>query len=332
MIRESERPSSDVNDVTVQDVEAAAARIKGHVARTPVRRSEWLSNLTGADVHLKLEVVQPTSSYKIRGAFNAALRIGAHHPPGVRLVTASAGNHGRALAFAARELGLPLTVFIAAGAPTSKVDAIRAAGAELRRCADYDEAERYAKAHAAGGAGLFVSPYSHPDVIAGAGTIGLEVVADLPGLDAVVVPVGGGGLLGGVGIAVSALSPSTRVIGIEMAASCPFTKSLAAGRIVPVDVGPSLADGLTGNLDPDSITFDIVRNVADQIVVVDEPELREALAGIVTREHLIAEGAAAAGVAGLLSGRLDVRGQRVSVILTGANIDPETLIQALQHP
>jgi threonine dehydratase len=317
--------------IALEDIRAAAARTHERVLRTPVRRSEWLSSLGGADVHLKLEVVQPTSSYKIRGAFNAALlvreRAGAGRPP--RLVTASAGNHGRALAHAARALDLPLTVFIAANAPRAKVDAIRAAGAELRECGDYDEAERQAKAHASGGGGLYISPYSHPDVIAGAGTIGLELLEDLPSLDTVIVPVGGGGLIGGIGIAVKALSPSTRVVGVEVAASCPFTRSLAAGTLVTIDVGPSLADGLTGNLDPDTITLDIVRDVVDQIVTVDEPLLRRALAGIVTNEHLIIEGAAAAGPAAILGGRIELRGN-VAVILTGANIDGERLWSVLR--
>lgn len=316
--------------IALSDIRAAAARITGRVLRTPLRRSEWLSDLAGSDVYLKLEVVQPTSSYKIRGAFNAALRVreraGAGAAP--RLVTASAGNHGRALAHAARALELPLTVFIAAGAPRAKVDAIRATGAELRECRDYDEAERQAKAHAAGGGGLFVSPYSHPDVIAGAGTIGLELLEDLPSIDTVVVPVGGGGLISGIAIAVKGLSPSTKVVGVETAASCPFTKSLAAGRLVTIDVGPSLADGLTGNLDPDTITLDIVREVVDEIVVVDEPLLRRALAGIVTHEHVIVEGAAAAGPAAILGGQVALKGD-VAVILTGANIDTNLLCSIL---
>ena len=319
--------------IELADIRAAAARlfVNGRVLRTPVRRSEWLSDASGADVHLKLEVVQPTSSYKIRGAFNAALRVheraGTDEPP--RLVTASAGNHGRALAHAARALHLPLTVFIAADAPRAKVDAIRAAGAELRECADYDEAERQAKAHAAGGGGLFISPYSHPDVIAGAGTIALELLEDLPSIDTVVVPVGGGGLISGVAIAVKALSPSTRVIGVEVAASCPFTRSLAAGRLVTIEVGPSLADGLTGNLDPDTITLDLIRAAVDQLVVVDEPILRRALAGVVTHEHLVIEGAAAAGPAAVLGGQIDLTGN-VAVILTGANIDRDRLLEVLR--
>jgi threonine dehydratase len=316
--------------IALVDIRAAAGRIRGRVLRTPVRRSEWLSGLSGAGVHLKLEVVQPTSSFKIRGAFNAALRIreraGAGQPP--RLVTASAGNHGRALAHAARDLGLSLTVFIAAGAPRAKLDAIRAAGADLRECDDYDEAERRAKDDARSGGGLYISPYSHPDVIAGAGTIGLELLEDLPSLDTVIVPIGGGGLIGGVGIAVKALSPSTRVIGVEVSASSPFTKSLAAGHLVTIHVGPSLADGLTGNLDAETITLDIVRDVVDEIVVVDEDVLRRALAGVVTHEHLVIEGAAATGPAAILGGQMDLKGN-VALILTGANIDRERLIDVL---
>lgn len=316
--------------ITLADIQAAAGRIQGRVLRTPVRRSDWLSDISGADVHLKLEVVQPTSSYKIRGAFNAALRVreraGAGEPP--RLVTASAGNHGRALAWAARALQLPLTVFIPADAPRAKVDAIRAAGAELRDCADYDEAERQAKAHARGGGGIFVSPYAHPDVIAGAGTIGLELFEDLRSIDTVVVPVGGGGLISGIGIAVKALSPATRLVGVEVAASCPFTKSLAAGHLVTIAVGRSIADGLTGNLDPDTITLDIVRDLADQIVVVDEPLLLRGLAGTVSHEHLLVEGAAAVGPAALIGGQIELNGN-VVVVLTGANIDGDRLAEIL---
>ena len=316
--------------IDIADIRAAASRLHGRVLRTPLRRSEWLST-ANASVHLKLEAVQLTSSYKIRGAFNAALRIRERGGQAPRLVTASAGNHGRALAFAARALDLPLTVFIAADAPRAKIDAIRAAGAELRGCHDYDEAERSAKAYAATGAALFISPYSHPDVIAGAGTIGLELLEDLPSLDAVIVPIGGGGLISGIAIAIKALSPSTRVVGVEVAASCPFTKSLAAGRLVTIDVQPSLADGLTGNLDPDTITLDIVRTLVDEIVVVDETILARALAGVVTNEHVVIEGAAATGPAALLGDQLSVKGN-VAVILTGANIDRARLIQTLQSP
>ena len=297
--------------------------------RTPARRSEWLSGLSGGDVFLKLEVVQPTCSYKIRGAFNAALRV-AQESRGRRLVTASAGNHGRAMAEAAHALGLPLVVFIAADAPKAKVDAIRASGAELRPCRDYDDAERQAKAFAAARGDLFISPYSHPDVIAGAGTVALELAEDVPALDAVIVPVGGGGLVSGIAIGMAALSPPTRVIGVEVAASTPFRAGLAAGRIVTIDVGPSIADGLTGNLDPDTMTFDLVRQFVHEMVVVEERDVRDALSGVVSSEHLVCEGAAAAGVAAIASGRIDLHGKRAAVILTGANIDREKLESVLR--
>jgi threonine dehydratase len=313
--------------VAVTDIEAARQRIRPIVFETPLRTSEWLSTADAA-VRLKIETIQPTCSYKIRGAVNAVRRIRESSSTVPHLVTASAGNHGRALAYVASLMKVPLVVFIAADAPRSKVDAIRAAGAELRECRDYDAAEREAKTHATAGHGTFISPYSPPDVIAGAGTIGLELLEQQPGLDAVVVPIGGGGLISGIGIAIKALSPSTRVIGVEVAASCPFTKSLAAGRLVTIDVSPSLADGLTGNLDPDTITLDIVRAVVDEIVVVGEADLRRALAGVVRHEHLLIEGAAAAGPAALLSGAVQPRGT-VAVVLTGANIDTATLAGAI---
>jgi threonine dehydratase len=314
--------------VRLDDIRAASERIAGVVFQTPLRASEWLSE-DGSSVFFKLETVQPTGSYKIRGALNAVRRLRSAAPSDApRLVTASAGNHGRALAYAARLADLPLVVFVAADAPRAKVDAIRRAGADLRECRDYDEAEQQAKAHAAAGHGLYISPYSHPDVIAGAGTIGLEIVSQQPYLDAVVVPIGGGGLISGVGSAVKALSPRTRVVGVEVEASCPFTRSLAAGRLVTIDVRPSLADGLTGNVDPDTITFDIIRDVVDDIVIVNESILRRALADVVSHEHLIIEGAAATGPAAILGGQLNLKGN-VAVILSGANIDRGRLVEVL---
>lgn len=314
--------------VGIGDITDAADRLAGFTFQTPLRLSEWLT-AGDADVFVKLETVQPTCSYKIRGAFNAVQKIADVGAADERLVTASAGNHGRALAYACSVFALPLVVFIAEDAPRAKVDAIRRNGAELRACASYDEAERLAKAFAASGGGTYISPYSHPDVIAGAGTIGLELLEQQPHLDTVIVPVGGGGLISGIGIAVKALSPSTRVVGVEVAASCPFTRSLAAGRLVAVDVSASLADGLTGNLDPDTMTLDIVREVVDEIVLVDEPLLRRALAGVVTNEHVLIEGAAAAGPAAILGGQIALKGN-VAVVLTGANIDADRLIDILR--
>lgn len=288
-----------------------------------MRRSEWLTAAAGADVFLKLETLQPTFSFKIRGALNAVLSLverSGSRPP---LVTASAGNHGRALALAAQSAGIGLTVYIAATAPRTKREAILACGADLIPCADYDEAERRAKDHAASGRAAYISPYSHPDVIAGAGTIGLEILEDDPAIDTIVVPIGGGGLVSGIGVAAQAAG-GVAVVGVEVEASSPLTQALAAGRIVPVDVRPTLADSLAGNLDPDTVTFEIVRAVVTRIVLVSEEELRAAVRGLAYEERLIVEGAGAAGTAAAIARKLQGAGRRIAIVVSGANIDAET--------
>lgn len=274
--------------------------------------------------------MQPTFSYKIRGAFNVIERLRRERRSDGALVTASAGNHGRALAQAAATFGIPLTVYVPEHAPRTKLDAIRALGAELRPARDYDEAERLAKEHGAGGGATFVSPYSHPDVIAGAATVGLEILADAPDANLILVPIGGGGLISGIALAAAAVAPSVRVIGIEMQASHPFTASRRAGRIVPISVGPTLADGLAGNLDPETVTFSIVERHVRQIVLVDETELRAAMRGIIERERLVAEGAGAAGVAALLAGKIDAAGRHVAIVLSGANVDSGVIREILE--
>jgi threonine dehydratase len=317
-------PQSVNLPVTIDDVRAAARRIEGKVLRTPLRYSPWLSECTGSEVFLKLETLQPTFAYKIRGAVNAVLslceRYGRAAPP---LVTASAGNHGRALAYAARQANLPLVVYAPEHAPRTKLDAIRASGAELRACRDYDDAERRAKEHAAASGALFVSAYSHPDIIAGAGTIGLEILADQPQIDRIVVPIGGGGLISGIAVAVKQSQESCEVCGVEVQASSPFTRALAAGRIVPIEVGDTLADGLSGNLDPETITFDIVRAFVDGIDVVPEAQLVQAIAGLAKEEKLIVEGAGAAATAAVLARK--TQGRRIAVLVSGANIDIDKL-------
>lgn len=287
--------------------------------RTPLRHSPWLSKAARGEVFLKLETLQPTHSYKIRGATNAVLKLAegaGSHPPSI--VTASAGNHGRAMAHAAAAAGLHLTVYVPEGAPKTKIDAIRAAGAELRLCGDYDEAERRAKQHGSRGIGVFISPYAHPDVIAGAGTVALDILAEAPDVQTIVAAIGGGGLISGIAIAADGRADAA---GAEVEASTPFTTSLMAGRIVEIEVGETLADGLSGNLDPDSPTFEIVRDRVTAIAVVSEDDLREAIRDVAHHERLIIEGAAAAAVAAVLSGKLDVRGRKVAIVLSGANID-----------
>jgi len=317
--------ATNESTVNATDILAAKRRITPFVLRTPLRRSAWLSRQTGGEAHLKLESIQLTGSFKIRGAFNFAIQHAARSPA-EPIVTASAGNHGRALAFAAAALGLRAVVHAPETAPAAKLDAIRELGAELRLWPDYDAAEREAKRHAAEAGLPYLSPFSHPDIVAGAGTVAIEVLEDLPDVELIVVPVGGGGLVCGIGVTAKAASRGIEVVGVEVEASHPFTTGLAAGRIVPIEVGPSLADGLVGNLDPDTITFDLAREVVDRFVLADEDSLRQSIRALLAEERIIAEGAAAVGVAALLARRLDVEGRKVAVIVTGANIDREKLV------
>jgi threonine dehydratase len=315
------------------DVLHARGRLAGRVIRTPLVQSDWLSCATNADVFLKLESLQITNSFKLRGAWNAAQalvdRLAPGEPP-PRLVTASAGNHGRALAYVADQLRLAVTVFTPRNAPRTKLDPIARHGADLRAVADtYEDSEKLAKEHAAATGTVYLSPYSHPDLLAGIGTIGLEILEDLPSVDTIVVPVGGGGLIAGVASVVKEVSPGIDVTGVEVEASHPFTSSLAAGRIVEVEVGETLADGLAGNMDPETITFDMVRRLVDRIVLASEDEMKQAILGLLTHERLLAEGAGAVGVGAVLGGRLDLGGRRVVILVTGANIDAAKLASAL---
>jgi threonine dehydratase len=315
----------------MMDVLRARKRIAPHIRRTPLVRSTWLSDAAGASVSLKLESLQTSSSFKSRGAFNAVLAR-LERPEGAprQLVTASAGNHGRALANAAETFGLPLVVFTPAEAPKTKLAAIRRHGAELRaEGRDYDDAERMAKTFARETGAEFISAYNDRDVVAGAATIALELFEDAPDLDMLIVPIGGGGLIGGVAQTAKAIRPDAAVIGVEVEASCAFQTSVRAGRLVEIVPGETLADGLGGNPDPETITFDLIQRFVDQIVTVSEADLAAAVVGLIEHEHLVAEGAGAAATAALVGQRVRVSGRRVAAIVTGSNIDRARLAALL---
>jgi threonine dehydratase len=312
------------------DAFAARKRIAPYIRRTPLVESSWLSDATGGRVLLKLESLQLSNSFKSRGAFNAVIARLERPSPPKQLVTASAGNHGRGLAAAAATFRLPLTVFTPRDAPRTKLDPIRRDGADLRPVGrDYDDAERIAKAFTREHGAEFISPYDDADVIAGAATIALELFEDAPDIDTFVVPIGGGGLISGIGSAVKAVDASRRVIGVEVEASHAFHDSRAAGRLVEIVAGPTLADGLGGNPDPDTITWPIIQRVVDDIAIVGEDDLRTALVGLVEHEHVIAEGAGAAAPAAVLAHKIDARDRRIATIVSGANIDRERLVSVL---
>lgn len=322
----------------LRDVLAARLALRPHIARTRLAAAPLLERDAGATVRLALETHQPTGSFKVRGATWASLRLagrdrtaGTPARPNATLVTASAGNHGIALAHAASALGLHLVVFTPADAPLTKRRAIAGLGADLRdEAASYDDAERLALAHAARTGAHYVSPYNDPDVIAGAGTLGLEILEDAPETGTVLVPVGGGGLASGVALAVKALLPDVRVVGVEAAGNPAFTTALPAGRIVAFDPQPTVADGLAGNLEPGSITFDIVRRLVDEVVTVGEDAILAAMRRLVFEQHVVAEGAGAVAVAALIARAVRPDGRPVVAIVSGANVDRETLAAALR--
>jgi len=316
--------------MTLVDVLQARKRIAPYVRRTPLVHSHWLSDLADAHVWLKLESTQVSSSFKSRGAFNALVaRLERSSSAPAQLVTASAGNHGRALAAAAEIFKIPLIVFTPVDAPQAKLIAIRRHGAELRAVGrDYDEAEKIAKTFAKDTGAEFISPYSDADVIAGAGTIALELFEEKPALDTLIVPIGGGGLISGIAAAAKAIA-ACEIVGVELEVSCPFQTSVRAGHLVPIVPGPTLADGLGGNPDPETITFEPIRRLVDRFVTVSEASLAASIVGLVEREHVIAEGAGAAAAAAIVGQHADVRTREVAAIVTGANIDREQLARIL---
>ena len=305
--------------VTLSDVRAAAARIGDRVARTPVPELRTLSAHAGASVHGKLETLQPTGSFKVRGAFNHLLA----HPGDGPVVAFSTGNHGRAVAAAARALGRGAIVFVGAWTDPAKIASLRDCDADVRVEGDTQaQAEAAARALATRSGLDLVAPFDDPEVIAGQGTIALELVEQLPDLDAVVVPVSGGGLIAGIALAAKALAPGVRVIGVGAAHTAQMYASLQAGRPVAAADDPTLADSLRGGIgEPNHHTFALARAHVDEVHVVSEDAIGEAMAYGLGHEGLVLEGAAAVGIAALLQGIVDVAGARVAVVLTGRGVD-----------
>lgn len=291
---------------TADDVAAAHDVVSRHLPPTPVR--------TDATPALKLESWQPTGAFKVRGALNAMHRL----PDGVPVVTASAGNHGLGVAYAAWQLGRRATIVVPSTAAAPKVAKLREFGVELVQVGSgYDEAEAHALELAAAGA-HYLSPYNDPDVIAGQGTIGYELDAQLPGPLTVVCGLGGGGLASGLALWASTRD-DVRVVGAEATASTAMSATVAAGRDVQVDVAETLADGLEGNLEPGSVTVEVVARHLSAMVTVTEPEIRTALRHLAGDRGVVAEGAGAAPVAAVLSGKVEAYGQVVAVV-SGRNI------------
>jgi threonine dehydratase len=298
------------------DLDAAWEVVSSQLAPTPLD--------TGPEPWLKLESLQPAGSFKIRGALAALTNVTSDVP----VVTASAGNHGIGVAYAARLLGRRATVVVPGNASEAKVATLRELGAEVVQVgSSYDDAEAHVLELAAAGA-YYVSAYNDPAVIAGQGTIGRELDTQLTGPMTVVCGVGGGGLASGLGLWASTRS-DVRVVGVEAAVSTAVSASIKAGGDVTVPVGETLADGMAGNLEPGSITVELIKRHVHAMVTVTEPEIHAAIRYLARQRGIVAEGAGAAPVAALLAGKIDVHGHPVAVV-SGRNITLPTLAGVLQ--
>ncbi|TML24138.1 MAG: threonine ammonia-lyase [Actinobacteria bacterium] len=303
---------------TLGDIEEARERIAEHARVTPIYRSETFSRLCGRDVQLKAENLQRTGSFKVRGAVNKLATLSeAERAHGV--VAASAGNHGQAVAWAARELGAPATIFVPEDAPMTKVDAARHYGAEVRFVgSDIEESLTAAREYVEECGATFVHPFEDELVIAGQGTIGLELADQLDELDTVLVPIGGGGLCAGIGVALKSIKPGARIIGVQTAGTRPG------------GTGFTIADGIAVK-HPGELTMSILEQVCDEFLLVTDEEISEAIVLLLERAKLVVEGAGAVGVAALLAGRVTRGSGPVAIVLSGGNIDPTLLITVMRH-
>src|SRR5690242_2827565 len=303
------------------DIFVAARRLKGVARRTELRRSARLSEHAGGDVYLKLESEQVTGSFKIRGAFNAIAAL-SDDVRARGVVASSAGNHGLGVAFAAHHFGVPGTIFVPSTAPEVKRQGIAALGATVDASApSYDDAMTIAKAFAAECGATFINPCLGETLIAGQGTVALEILQDLPEVAEIVVPVGGAGLLAGVGSLVRHVAPHVRIAGAQSVNTAAMARSLEASRVVPIPNLPTLADGLAGGID--DLALDVGRNALDEITTVSEDAIARAIAWLAREEHVVSEGSGAVGVAALLEHALTERRTPMAIIISGRNIDRE---------
>ena len=307
------------------DIVLAANRIGPHIRETPLDYSAYFSELSGASVYLKLENLQHTCSFKLRGAFNKLLLLTPEERQ-AGCVAASSGNHGAAIAYAMKKLGVTGVVFVPEQTSSTKVEAIKRAGGEVRFFGtDGLDTETHAREFAAAKGMVYLSPYNDADVIAGQGSCGVEIARQLSPVDAVFIAVGGGGLISGVGAFLKSVNPAVEVVACQPAASAVMTESVKAGEILDLPSEPTLSDGTAGGIEPGAITFDICRDVTDRYVLVSEEQIAAAMRQFIDAHHMLLEGAAGVAIAGFLACAADYRGKNVVIIVCGGNISRETL-------
>ncbi|HEY7568245.1 MAG TPA: threonine/serine dehydratase [Gemmatimonadaceae bacterium] len=311
------------------DILAARQRIAAHIRLTPSDLSLSLSERYGADVWLKGEHLQHAGSFKTRGALNKLLSLTPDEQR-AGVVAASTGNHGASVAWAGRTLGVPVRVYVPNGASTAKVEMIRRYGADVQmHGTDGLDAEVFGRAFAAEHGMPYVSPYNDPAVVAGQGTVGVEIAEQIGSIDSVIVAVGGGGLIGGTAAYLKSIMPNVRVIGASPKNSPVMALSVRAGHVVEFASEPTLSDGTAGGVEQDAITFELCRTLVDEWIEVTEGEIANAMVDFIADHHQLIEGSAAVALAALAQRAGEMRGQRVAVVLCGSNISIDTLRKVL---
>ncbi|MER8519578.1 hydroxyectoine utilization dehydratase EutB [Mesorhizobium sp. M0644] len=307
--------------ISLSDIRAARERIAGKIERTPTVPSRSLSQHLGAPVYLKLEHRQTTGAFKLRGASNAIASL-TDEERARGVVAASTGNHGRALAYAARLQGIHATICMSRLVPQNKLDEIRRLGAEIRIVGNsQDDAQREVERLVAEEGLIMLPPFDHPAIVAGQGTLGLEIIEQVPDAALVLVPLSGGGLAAGVAAAVKGVSPATKVMGVSMARGAAMKASLDAGHSVLVEELPTLADSLGGGIGLDNrLTFSMCRDLLDDVILLSEDEIATGIRHAYEQEREIVEGAGAVGIAAVLAGKVRASGPTV-LVLSGRNID-----------
>jgi threonine dehydratase len=317
-----------VSMISVEDIRQARERIKHHIKKTPLRKSKFLSNLIEGEVFLKLESEQVTGSFKVRGALNRLMTL-SEEEASRGIITASTGNHGLGIAFAAKQLGISAKIVYPTDASVVKLKKMKDAGVEVVQEVGYAEIESYARRLADEQGLTYVSPYNDSMIVAGAGTTGLEILEQHEAIQAVIVPIGGGGLISGIASAVKRLSPQTEMIGVQSEASPEVYESWRAGHWVHAEESDSLAQGLMGGVEPDAITLDLIQELLDRIVLVKEKAILMAIRILYEEEKLLIEGAGAASTAVLLENALEFIGKRLVLVVSGGNISEDEIVSLL---
>lgn len=316
--------------LTLRHISEARNAIQSFVHRTPLDHSTTFSSLTGGKIYLKMENLQKTGSFKVRGAANKIVKLSLEDKKN-GVLAASAGNHAQGVAMAASRLGIPATIVMPESAPLTKISATEGYGAKVILSGSvYDDAYQKAIEIQSETGATFIHAFNDLDVMAGQGTIGLEIVEDLPEVDTVFVPIGGGGLIAGIAVALKSLRPSVRIIGVEAAGACCMLHALQVGKPEPLGQASTLADGIAVKCAGD-LTFETVSHYVDDIVTVEEEEISEAILTLMERSKCIAEGAGAVTIAAALQRKVNLTGQNTVLILSGGNIDVNFLAQIIER-